>query len=64
MAKTKTLQVILDEVLREELDRYCLARKVSRADVMRRGIAAIINRPSLANGVKQGRPTSDEQGAK
>jgi hypothetical protein len=61
MGKSKTIQSVIDDVLREALDRYCRRKKVSRSDVMREGICHVIGRPDLNGGIKMGAPLKEDR---
>lgn len=61
MPKNKTIQSVIDDVLREAMERYCRRKRVTKADVIRAGICHVIGRPDLDGGVRMGPPTLEER---
>lgn len=64
MPKNKTIQSVINDELREAMERYCRRKRVTRADVIREGICHVIGRPDLNGGVKMGPPTLEERAKK
>jgi hypothetical protein len=61
MAKSKTIEVVIDEVLREAMQQHCKLKRVTQSDVVRQGICRVIGRPDLDGGIKMGAPVKEDR---
>lgn len=61
MVKSKTIEVVIDEVLREAMQQHCKLKRVKQSDVVRQGICHVIGRPDLNGGIKMGAPVKEDR---